>query len=529
MHKTGQRAGTRRPPRALSLLAGASGVLIASTGWVSYSPQASATAKASSTATVEIGGPLTSLDPAKGGSYQDVIAATALYSPLVIFDQSGKIIPDLATSWSVTSSSATFHIRTGVTCSDGTAVTPAVVANSLSWFLAPSTGAAAASLVVGSGNSAKVTANEKADTVTIALAHPWSQLLAGLALPLAGIVCPAGIKDPSSLATHSDGTGPYVSSSEVPGASYTFKRRSGYNWGPSYPGQPSGTAPQTLVYKVVTDENTASDLQETGGLDIATYGTNDWAHLQTSSGFSHSTQLQSDTMLIFNEAPGHPTAKKSVRLAIAQAVDRSGMAKIIGNGTPYLENNVGKSTYACYNSSVGALIPKYDPSAAAKVLAGLKLRLIGSTIIGGGDATSYLLAELQAAGASATLDNMDNSAWVTDLFSGKNDWDVTILVTFSLGNNFLSPAASYLTGSAPPKGIDVGNVNNPQALAAATAAGRLTGSAECSATTAFQRALLTRTDVVPLAAAPETVVFSKGYAGVAVDGFIQASTIRLTH
>jgi peptide/nickel transport system substrate-binding protein len=477
--------------------------------------------------TLEIGSPVTSLDPAKGSSFADFTAAQALYDPLVSFNKAGKIIPDLATSWTDTPTSATFHIRKGVTCSDGTPLTPAVVAASLQRYMNPATAAPLLAEVIGGGNKATVTADSSADTVTVSLAHAWSWLVQGLTSNFTGIICPAGLKNPSSLLTHSEGTGAWVASSEVSGSSYTFTRRANYWGGPAFTGQPAGTVPKSLVLKVVEDDNTAANLMSTGSLDIASYSTNDWTRFKNESGFTYQIQPQTDTMLVFNETPGLATDKQSVRLAISQAVNRTAMTGVLGNGHGITESNLGQPTYQCYDSSLSSLIPKYNLPAARKVLKGMHFSIIGTTQLSAGNGTSYLLAELEQAGATVTLNNENNEAWVTQLFSGKNNWDLTILGYGNTENSILS-AAGFFTGPPPPKGENLGDVQVPAEASAYNSAGQLSGTQSCAAIATLQKSLLQGSDVLPLTGMPIFDVFAGHTAGVVVKGFVQPSSIRIT-
>ncbi len=119
-----------------------------------------------------------------------------------------------------------------------------MAADSLTHFFDPKTAAPFASAVAGAGNKATVTASGQ--DVTIKLAKPFSGLLTGMTTPYTGIVCPAGLKNPSMLLKGSSGTGPYTAVSQVAGSSYTFKRREGYSWGPTFKGVPTaGTLPSS--------------------------------------------------------------------------------------------------------------------------------------------------------------------------------------------------------------------------------------------------------------------------------------------
>src|SRR3712207_4243843 len=86
---------------------------------------------------MDLAGPVTSYDPAKGSGFQDAQVAWALYDSLITTDTDGSQIAGLASDWSTTANSATFTLKQGVTCSDGTPLTPEVVAGSLTRLLDP--------------------------------------------------------------------------------------------------------------------------------------------------------------------------------------------------------------------------------------------------------------------------------------------------------------------------------------------------------------------------------------------------------
>lgn len=475
--------------------------------------------------TMELDGTPTSLDPAKGESFQDGVVDMAMYNTLIYFDAEGNIVPGLATKWNSTPSSATFTIRNGVTCSDGEKLTGEVVAASLSRYFDPATAAPFSSSVIGGGNTARVTASGQ--QVTVSLAEPNSGLLAGLALPFTGIVCSAGIKDPSMLATKSDGTGGYVADGEIPGSSYTFKRREAYNWGPAFAGVPtSGERPARLTLKVVQDENTRANLQLTGQLQISDYTTNDWRRVANQPGGTKEVSQQSDTFLIFDEAPGHVTANKAVREAIAQAIDRARQNNIQNYGNGKLISDLGEPTYRCYNNSLGSLLPRYDPAAAAKALKGVKISVIGTTVLAGGDGNTYIETALRSAGAQVTLRNMTNQEWVNDMVTGKKDWDVTIAVLANLTNS-IAGAGNFFTGPTPPHGLNQGSVDNTAANAALQQARQSIGSKSCADLTQFQQDLFSNVDVVPLSSSPATVVLAPGVTAMVSKGFVEPGTIRV--
>jgi peptide/nickel transport system substrate-binding protein len=478
------------------------------------------------TVTIDLSGPVTSYDPAKGSGFQDAEVAWALYDTLVVTDSNGDFVGGLATSWKTTPTSATYTLRTGATCSDGTPVTPDVVAASIRRFLDPATAAPFLAQTIGTGNSATVTTGP--DQVTVTLAKPWVGLFPGLASPFAGIICPSGLRDPNSLKTKSDGSGAFVSSTEVAGSSYTFTRRTNYTWGPKFADQGAGTPPTKLVMQVLTDDNTRSNLMATSALQIGAFTSNAWQKFKSSKTVRAATSNQTDTFLIFNEAPGHITADKRVREAVIHAINRQGLNQVQSFGAGQLITQLGQPTYQCFDKSLGTMIPKYDPGAAGQVLKGRSLNILGTNVFAGGDANSYVLSALEAVGVKGTLQNLDNSAYVEALFSGTNQWDVAILGYGNLLSSLLA-AGGFFVGEAPPKGQNLGDVGNQAAASALASAGTASSQdAECAGLSTFQKALLTNGDFLPLSTVPVHVLFAGGTSGAVVKGFVQPASIRIS-
>ncbi|SDJ04268.1 peptide/nickel transport system substrate-binding protein [Actinokineospora alba] len=484
---------------------------------------ASSLPKAGDTITMSLPGGLTTLDPALGSSAQAAIASWAMYDTLVAIDSDGKVIPGLAKSWKATPTQATFELKDGITCSDGTALTPDDIAASLTRFLDPNTAAPLRGLVTGQGE-ATVTADDS--SVTVKLSQPWTQLVAGLTVPFTGIICPEGLKEPKSLATKSEGTGAWVADSQVSGSSYTFSYHEGYEWGAEYPNQPAGTPPKKLVMSVITDESTMANLLATGEMQVASFASDAWKRFADTPNATIDVKQFYDTFLMFNENDGHPTADPQVRKAISQAIDREQLNNVQSFGAGKVLNNLGQPNYECYDDSIADIIPATDPEAAKGVLDGVKVRVLGTNILAGGDANNYVLEALRGVGADPELQNLSNEAWIGDLFSGKNDWDVNLYVQGVPFTNMLLTALNFI-GPPPPNGQNLGNVQNEEA---ATALGTYTtteGEESCAAMSDIQKALIGNNDVLPLASVPYHMVYAGGSAAVAAKGYILPATIRV--
>jgi peptide/nickel transport system substrate-binding protein len=475
--------------------------------------------------TMELDGPVTSYDPALGASFQDVVVIWSMYDTLVAMDEDGTVVPGLATDWDVTASNAVFTVRDDVTCSDGEELTGEVVANSLNRFFSPDTAAPFLSNVIGAGNTA--TAAADGQNVTITLATPFSGLLSGLTVGYTGIVCSAGIADPSTLVTGSNGTGGFIADTQVAGANYTFTRRDDYNWGPEFADIPTeGARPATLVMQVVEDENTRANLQTTGEMEISAYTTDAWNRVTEQEGWTSTVSQQSDTFLMFNHTEGHPTADPAVRRAIAQAINIERLNDVQSYGAGELITNLGSPSYDCYDESASEYMPEYDVEAASDVLDGVSLAVNGTTLLAGGDGNAYVQSALEEAGANVSFENLNNQQWVSGLFTPLNNWDVTILVFANTSSNLLS-GANFFTGSTPPQGQNISAVSNPEAEAALTVARETTGDESCAALADFNRLLLEDMDMLPLATAPATIAFAPGVTAMVSKGFVRAGTIRI--
>lgn len=151
----------RRWPRALApaLAAVLSGLTIAACGGSSHSSSGGAAATSagasstaeptsgsaaansgatgSSTLTVQFDGPpILGLDPADVAGAQSNIYMTLAYDSLTYTEPTGKIVPDLATSWKMSDGNKqmTLHLRKGVHFSDGSVMTAAGVVKWLKYF-----------------------------------------------------------------------------------------------------------------------------------------------------------------------------------------------------------------------------------------------------------------------------------------------------------------------------------------------------------------------------------------------------------
>ncbi len=461
------------------------------------------------------------LDPALIGTTPAIQLVPVLYDRLVARDASGKVVPYLAESWKVVSpQQITFKIKSGVTCSDGSALTATGVANSLTRLFDPATKSALLVGAFSAGQTYKVAADDASSTVTVDFGTPAADALYGFAHPATGIVCAAGLENPASLGNQSSGTGPYVLKEATHGKSVTVERRKGWNWGPSWSKSAPASSPDEMVFKVITNETTAANLLLSGGLDFASINASDVPRLKadktlTDYTFTNKTPWQ----LLVNEAPGRPGADPAVRQALFLTIDRKDFMAVAfaGLGTP--SDSLLMPGIECYDDSVAALAPKQNLEKAKSVLlaAGytvgangkfqkngvpLKVALLGSNAQGNGP--DYILNQFMTLGVDASLSMVDQSAQNTNMRAGNFD-----AVIGSTGQTVPTGSMLSIYGTpAPAGGPNFASVSDPAIDKAMPLALGTVGPERCQYWSAVQKALIQGNHWYGLAA-PESYWFGK--------------------
>ena len=154
------------------------------------------------------------LDPELNQSQIAMELTLHVFDSLVTYDENYKIIPDLATSWDVSSDGTTytFHLAKGITFQDGETMTSADVVASLERAMAMGQNKNNLAMV----SSVKAT---DASTVVVTLKHPYAMLLQALATPLPQVaIMPAKYAENHQALKANElvGTGPYAVAKWVP-------------------------------------------------------------------------------------------------------------------------------------------------------------------------------------------------------------------------------------------------------------------------------------------------------------------------
>ncbi|MEV7605756.1 ABC transporter substrate-binding protein [Paenarthrobacter sp. NPDC089322] len=470
-----------------------------------------------------------SFDPTLARGADDYTVAPLLFDTLLRKDDGGALVGGLASKWeAIDASNYSLQIRGDAKCSDGTPITPTVVAASLGRFASPETGSSGRSLAFG---AAKPTfaADDASGTVKVTLSAGWSDFLTGLALPQSAIVCPAGLADLKGL---SAGTvqgafsGPYTLKSAQPAVKYEFALRDDYSAWPAFSKPLEGTPAKNLVFTPISEYSTIATQLLAGSLDIGGVADENVARFKDNDGFTQQSAANNTTYILFNERPGTAFADKpDLRKAVAQTIDPKAFSDIISDsrGKPIL--SVGSENIKCVNTDTSLITP-LDPAAAAKVLAGVKIRIVGTTFLTEGN--EYVAEALRKAGADVDVKSLDNGAWSALTGKGGTDWDINVQGDNNLMGTLPSSLLRVMGPPAESGGRNKTGAVNDEGYAALTAGmNAVDADEQCAAFKKAQASFLKRVDAVPLATLPFVTVAAKGFSIRQFGEYMDPATIRI--
>lgn len=276
--------------------------------------------------TVQFTGVPISLNPALAGGGGSVVFTTLAYDPLIYLSGDGDLVPDLATDWKFRDAQNTqleLTIRDGVSFQDGTELDAEAAANSMNYFMKAGGGE------VGTVGPIDTIVAEDEDTLLITYKTPFpagpSRLTQMNQLGL--IIGPDGLKNPDSLLTTMDGTGPYSYNPDtsVAESSYVYDRWDGY-W------NPDAQKYAQITVKIIGDPNAVISAATTGQVDFAG-GVADTAEAAQSAGLSLISAPYFNYGLIVLDRKGQivpALADEKVRQAMGYAIDRAAIVSAVG-------------------------------------------------------------------------------------------------------------------------------------------------------------------------------------------------------
>ncbi|HKI55809.1 MAG TPA: ABC transporter substrate-binding protein [Trueperaceae bacterium] len=304
---------------------------------------------------------VTELSPANSYDFftWNVLAQTS--EGLVKLQPGGtQIEPSLATSWDISSDGLTytFHLRQGVTFTDGSPMNAQAVKWSFDRALKLDGPKGAVGLIKG---DIKSIATPDDSTVVFTLNQPDATFLARMAPPIS----PVEIMSPKSTPADSfakgkyAGTGPYKLVSYVPNQRVVLEAYSGY-WGPQ-PKEPR------VIYNMYSDASALRSALQSGAIDIGyrSFNPQDVISLEKDQSFKEVKPSGSLSIryLLFNVTQ-KPFDNATVRQAISYAVDRQAIVSDVFSG-------INKPLYSMVPPGMWSSIdvfPKRDVEKAKQLL-----------------------------------------------------------------------------------------------------------------------------------------------------------------
>jgi peptide/nickel transport system substrate-binding protein len=192
------------------------------------------------------------IDPSITGNSITALITRNVVDSLVGQAEDNRFTPWLAERWEIDerNTAYTFHLRQGVTFSDGTPLDAAAVKFNLDRILDPRTTSAYAKSLLG-----PISAIETPDarTVVIRYAQPFAPLLQALSLPYLGIQSPTYLRNATSTTNSVVGSGPFVLTAYTKGSFSRLERRADYNWGPGYAAHTGPAHLDALVFRYLPE------------------------------------------------------------------------------------------------------------------------------------------------------------------------------------------------------------------------------------------------------------------------------------
>jgi peptide/nickel transport system substrate-binding protein len=445
-------------------------VAVAILGLSAAAPSAAQPTKAAATTlTMRLSSSPPNLDPAIYGQEDNPLAMMRFAYDSLVVNQDGTIKPYLATRWKQTgTSSLKFWMRKDVTCADGTRLKPSDVANTVAYFVKPSTGSRALTFVFGQP-TVNVRASDAAGTVTIRYPTPNPDALFQIArLP---IICSAGTKNPALLKTQTFGSGPFVLTESIPGDHYTFSKRQGYTWGPNGDRTSAAGFPDKVVMRVLDNETTATNAFLAGQLDITfARGLEQDRLQQSSASFKLVSPVQVNMMMI-NQTSTHPGVDLNVRKGLVASMNRRNLVRVILGRSGRPSDSLLLPDSACYDKTTGKVIPAADVAAARRFFTAAGYQLQGGKLMKDGKqlavkaqiidtyapAADYLVTVWGQMGIAVSPVIAPASQVIATITGNSGDWDVAF-APFS--THYPSYLHTFLQGPPRPTGFNFMGVNN---------------------------------------------------------------------
>ncbi|GAA1016694.1 peptide ABC transporter permease [Acrocarpospora pleiomorpha] len=361
----------RRPPAVVisGVALAAATVLAACAPGGGAASGGSATPRQAGTLKIGLSGDPGCLDPQQNGNASSINISRQLVDSLTYLDpDTGTIEPWLASSWTVNENATqfTFTLRDGVTFSDGSGVTAAVVKENLDTVVKLG---AATSLVTGYLGGYEKTTVLDDHTVRVDFSQPNAGFLQATSVVQLGILSAGTVAKTAEQRCQADGlvgSGPFVLKSYTPNQSAVLTRRPGYAW-PSAVARHGGEAHlDSIEFHIVSEASVRTGSLRSGQLDAITDVQPDDEATLKSGGFTILARANPGVVnTLFPKPTSEFAADATIREAIQIGLDRAQLTSVLSGSYQPATSVLAKTTPG-YKDGQGAL--KSDPAAAGKLL-----------------------------------------------------------------------------------------------------------------------------------------------------------------
>jgi peptide/nickel transport system substrate-binding protein len=192
------------------------------------------------------------IDPSITGNSVTALITRNVVDSLVGQSEDNRFTPWLAERWEVAADNTryVFHLRQGVTFSDGTPLDAAAVKYNLDRILDPKTTSSYAKSLLGPIDSVEA---PDGHTVVVTYREPFAPLLQGLSLPYLGIQSPTYLQKTRSTTNTVVGSGPFVLDAFTKGSGSRLSRRPDYDWGPGYASHTGPAHLDAIVFRYLPE------------------------------------------------------------------------------------------------------------------------------------------------------------------------------------------------------------------------------------------------------------------------------------
>ncbi|MCU1685629.1 MAG: dipeptide/oligopeptide transporter periplasmic protein [Amycolatopsis sp.] len=341
-----------------------------------------------------------------------------VYEGLVKLDSAGKIVPLLASSWTVSPDRQTydFQLQPGVKFSNGAPFTATDVKFSLlrvktDWTISI---------------KSEMDVVDHVDVVSptharVVLSKPSNNWLFNLTTRVGAMFSPTGVAD---LVNKPVGTGPYVVASRRRGDSIVLRENPGY-WGrkPAY---------STVYLKYIADPTALNNALLSNGIDVISTITapDSIPQFQNDKRFDViQGTTNSEVTLAMNNAKA-PLNDVRVRQALTYAIDRKALLDTAWAGRGTLIGSMVPPTDPWYQDLSG--VYPFDPARAKALLAAagqtnLSLRLRIPNLPYAVSAAQVVASQLADVGVKVNIEPLDFPAvWLKQVFTD-HDYDLSII------------------------------------------------------------------------------------------------------